>query len=69
MAERVSSNSQRIDALYRNQPDVLRLIELLKSVESALELFVKCGNGLKWMLGIVAPIVGIWLAYHKWRNG
>lgn len=66
----------RVIALEKNQasvqelttllPDIKQLIELLEDVKSALRIFVKVGNGFKWVAGIVLAFASVLVAIRKW---
>ena len=59
----------RVKSLESAHPSVVELIGLLDDVKSALKVFVKCGNALKWILGLAAPLILIASYYKKWRIG
>lgn len=40
-----------------------RIIELFEEMEAALRLFVKCGNALKFILGLGTTIAGAWMIF------
>ncbi len=56
----------RLQALEANQGRVQELIDLLEDVQSALRVFVKLANALKWVSILVASITGGVLAIRKW---
>lgn len=53
---------------FKNE-DVTHLIKLLKDVSAALRVFVKCGNALKWLAGIVIAIAAITATVRHVING
>jgi len=56
----------RMRAVEANQLKVQELINLLEDVKSSLRIFVKIGNGLKWIALFITSIVGAIIAIRKW---
>lgn len=56
----------RMAIVEANQGKVQELIDLLEDVKSALRVFVKFGNGLKWIAVLVASVVGAVVTIRKW---
>lgn len=48
------------------KPDFDELIGLLKDVKSALRIFVKIGNAVKWIALVITAITGGFVAVRKW---
>lgn len=40
-----------------------RIISLFEEIEAALKLFVRCGNALKFLLGLGTAIGGAWMIF------
>jgi prefoldin subunit 5 len=56
----------RMQMVEANQGKVQELIDLLNDVKSALRIFVKVGNGIKWLAVLVATVSGGIMAARKW---
>lgn len=56
----------RMQMVESNQGKVQELIDLLEEVKSALRIFVKIGNGLKWLALLIGSVAGAVLAIKKW---
>lgn len=56
----------RMQAIENDHLEIRELVDLLQEVKSALRLFVKFGNGVKWVAVIVASIGGAFAVLRKW---
>lgn len=56
----------RMQQVEANQGKVQELIDLLEDVKSALRVFVKVGNGLKWIALLVGSVAGAVVTIRKW---
>lgn len=54
-----------MQALESDHKSITELVTLLEDVKSALRLFVKVGNAVKWLSGILLACSGIaWVVKH-----
>lgn len=56
----------RMKIVETNQVQFQELIELLEDVKSALRIFIKIGNGVKWLAILAASVSGGVMAMRKW---
>jgi hypothetical protein len=50
------------DELERNTETMKDMVELFKRIESSLWLFVKIGNGVKWLVQLGIAFAALWAA-------
>lgn len=66
MPDSLRNLEARVAALESNQVSIQELIGLLEDVKSALRIFVKIGNGVKWLAVIVVSSTSAIIAIKKW---
>jgi hypothetical protein len=60
LEERMIHAEEWIANAKKNEVVFLRMIALFESIENALWLFVKLGNALKWLSGVLGALGIIW---------
>lgn len=65
-AENIARINGKIDVIVSNDAKVNELLALIEQVKSAMVIFVKVGNVIKWVLGFIAPVVA---AYYAIKTG
>ena len=58
--ELIAANSS---AMGRNTSDTAEILSMMRDREATFRVIERAGNALKWMFGIAAPIVAIYLAF------
>lgn len=66
MSASIRDLEERVQIVEANQHKVQELIGLLEDVKSALRVFIKIGNGLKWIAVVLVSISGAVMALRKW---
>ena len=57
-----TATTRRIETLVqRNEDDTKELLELSRDAKGGFRMLAYLGSALKWIIGITAPIVAIWL--------
>lgn len=59
----------RMEAIEKTQNSVAELVGLLEDVKSALRIFVKIGNAVKWLSALVLACSGITWAIKHFGGG
>jgi len=62
LAENTASTRRIEAAALRNEADTQELLELSRAAKGGFKMLSYLGSTLKWIVGISAPAVAIWLS-------
>jgi hypothetical protein len=67
--EKEKTRDEKIDSILLLESKLTRMVELFEAIESALNVFVKLGEALKWLIGLAAAFVAGWALLKGMFNG